>query len=67
MDINKTIGEKVRTIRTKKGISQDELAEKSSLTRPHISMIERGSVSLQIDTLQKIADALGVQIKELLE
>ncbi len=67
MEINKVVGNRIRQIRIEKKMSQEELATKAKTTRPHISKIEGGILSLQIDTLQRVADALGVQIKELIE
>jgi DNA-binding XRE family transcriptional regulator len=56
---------RVRDIRLKAHLSQDELAEKSGLARPTISKIERGETIPSGLSRTKIADALGVSLVEL--
>ena len=49
------------------GLTQEELAERCSLTRGHIAMIEESRRSqLQSDTLLKLSRGLGVTVDELL-
>tara|TARA_R110002074_G_C12148358_1_gene629926 strand:- start:253 stop:486 length:234 start_codon:yes stop_codon:yes gene_type:complete len=61
-----TFGEKVREIRKKKGLSQEELAHKANLHRTYIGMIERGEKNITLINIEKIANALDIDIKELL-
>jgi transcriptional regulator with XRE-family HTH domain len=56
---------RVREIRLKAHLSQDELAEKSGLARPTISKIERGETIPSGLSRTKIADALEVQVAEI--
>ena len=58
----KRIGERIRQLRTERGISQVELAEKAGLSQPHIVRIEQGRYSVGLDTLQAIAKALGCTV-----
>ena len=44
-------------------MTQKELAEKTGIRQFNISRIENGSASLTIDTLARIADGLGKQLK----
>ena len=60
------IGQSVRYLRLKKGISQEELAFKSNLNPNSISTLERGLNNIKIKTLYKIAEALNVQVDEIL-
>jgi len=60
------IGQSVRYIRLKKGISQEELAFKAGLNMNSISTLERGINNIKIKTLYSIADALNVKIEEIL-
>lgn len=53
------IGKRIRELRTKQKMTQSQLAERTSLKRPHITRIESGSYSVGFDTLQTIAKALG--------
>lgn len=60
-----TLGETVRTVRTKAGLSQEELAEKANLTRNYIGQIERAEKRITLETLAKIARGLRVRVSEL--
>ena len=54
-------------VRREKHISVEELAEKTGIGRSTLYNYENGLFSPTIDALEKIADALGVQIEELYE
>lgn len=57
----------IKRIRKEKGISQEELAEKSGVSRPTISNLENNPDAVTTtDTLQKIALALDVKVSDLL-
>lgn len=60
-------GKKVRVIRLSKKMSQEELAEKANVHRTYIGMIERGEKNITLKNIQKIANALEVQIGELMK
>lgn len=47
-------------------ISQDELAFKADLHRTYIGMIERAEKNITLINIEKIANALGVKIEDLL-
>jgi DNA-binding XRE family transcriptional regulator len=49
------IGNALRTIREKRGYSQDELAEVMNITRSTISKIENGKFNLSVDYLSKFS------------
>ena len=51
--------------REEQGLLQRELAERAGLPVRTIGRIERGEVDVRIGTLQKIADALGIEIRDL--
>jgi transcriptional regulator with XRE-family HTH domain len=61
-----TFGEKVLEIRKEKGLSQEELAHKADLHRTYIGMIERAEKNITLINIEKIANALNIDIKELL-
>lgn len=44
------------------GMTQEELAARSGLQRTHISRIEMGKYTVTLDTLQAIAEALGMTV-----
>ena len=59
------LGEAVRVKRKKIGFTQEKLAEKSNLSTVFISRIERGIESPSVDNLVKIAKALGLRVRDL--
>lgn len=60
-------GNKVRELRKKRKISQQELAEKSHMDFTSISEIESGLRNPYLKTIYKIAHALGIKLSELLD
>jgi transcriptional regulator with XRE-family HTH domain len=61
------LGLKIRELREKSGLTQEELAFISNLHRTYIDMIERAEKNITITTLFKISNALGVSIKEIMQ
>ena len=59
-------GNRVREIRKENGLSQEELAHKADLHRTYIGMIERAEKNITLLNIEKIANALEVEITELL-
>ena len=57
----------VRAVRLARGMSQEELADRASLDRTYISSIERKLRNLSIQNTQRLAVALGVNPRELLD
>ena len=62
MDIIKLFGTNVRKYRLQLGISQEKLAEKSGLHRTYISDIERFQRSISLENIQRVADALEIEV-----
>lgn len=58
-------GEKVRDIRKEKGLSQEELAYQAGLHRTYIGMVERAEKNITLRNIEKIANALEVNIIDL--
>lgn len=67
MDIKKKLGTKVKHLRTKKGWSQEKLALTAGLDRTYIPSIEAGKRNVSITVIEKIANALNIEIIELLK
>lgn len=61
----KAFGEKVRSVRGGKGISQETLAELADLDRTYISGVERGIRNISLINISAIARALKVSVAEL--
>ena len=61
------LGEAIRASRKEAGLSQEGLAEKADLSTVFISRIERGVEWPSLDNLVKVAKALGVRVRNLVE
>lgn len=61
-----SIGEQIKYARTAKGISQNQLAKRAGISQAGLSAIENTTKSPNIDTLNRIANALGIPITALL-
>ena len=59
------IGEKIKFIRTEKGITGKELAEKAEVTPGYISQIERNLISPSLSVLMRIAEVLDFPLVSL--
>jgi XRE family transcriptional regulator, regulator of sulfur utilization len=59
------LGENIRTARRQAGLSQEKLAEKADLNSAYLSDVERGEENVSVDTLIRIAKALGTTAHEL--
>lgn len=58
------IGERLRQLRERKGMSQGDVEERTGLLRCYTSRVENGHTVPAIETLQKYAKALGVEMWE---
>ncbi|RJE83914.1 XRE family transcriptional regulator [Paenibacillus sp. 1011MAR3C5] len=63
--LRKFIGNRIRTIRKRKGMTQEALAEKADLMYQYIGGVERGTRNISLDSLEKILIALDVEYNEL--
>jgi transcriptional regulator with XRE-family HTH domain len=61
------LGQNLRKIRTKKKMSQVELANILNVDRAYISNIENGRMNPTLSTLEKLAGALKISTSELLK
>ena len=61
-----SIGKKIRKYRKERGMTQDELAEKTNLSTNHLGAIERAEKNLTLVNLINIANALDVTADMLL-
>jgi transcriptional regulator with XRE-family HTH domain len=65
-DANKVVGAKIKALRVKRGLTQDQLADLAGLNRTHLWRVETGLQSPTVNTLKIIADALEVRVRDLL-
>lgn len=66
MNILMQTGKNIRKLREAKGLTQESLEEKSGINSKYISAIECGQANLTILKLEQLANALGVELYELL-
>lgn len=66
-EIHTQIGIKIMLVRRKRKLSQEELAELSDLSKTALGAIERGTSVPSINTLNRIAHALEMDITELVD
>ena len=65
---NETIGDKIKLLRNKQGLTQDELARKSDLPYTTLTKIETNVITKpSIQTVMKVANGLGVSIDNLIK
>lgn len=67
MSARQNFARNLRKIRQSQGISQEKLADLCDLHRTYVSSVERGERNIAVDNMERLAIALGVDIKELLE
>ena len=56
------LAQRIRSVRQVRGMSQAALAERAGTTQPVIARIEAGRVTPSLGTLERVADALGVEL-----
>jgi transcriptional regulator with XRE-family HTH domain len=64
-DLRTKFGDRVRQLRHRLGISQEEFADRCGLHRTYVGGIERGERNPSLVNIGRIADALGVPMVEL--
>ena len=62
MDIKIAVGKRVKELRNKLGISQEELADIAELDRTYITSVECGKRNISIVNVEKLANALNVSL-----
>lgn len=66
MDMRRLVGRNVRRLRVKKGLTQEQFAERSGFSQQYISSLENGRRNPTVVTLYELAEALGATPVELL-
>lgn len=61
------IGERIRQLRDKKGLSQEEFADVCEINRSYMGRIERGELNLTLETIRKVAKGLAITVSALLK
>lgn len=66
MDLKK-LGLRIKELRKKKKLTQDELSELAGMNSKHLGEVERGAINISIQNIDKIAESLGVPLLILLD
>ncbi|MDD3360116.1 MAG: XRE family transcriptional regulator [Hespellia sp.] len=64
MNLDSRIGQKIRNLRNQNGLTQDELAARTELTKGFISQLERGQTAPSVSTLADIVECLGTNLSD---
>ena len=67
MGVIDSLGLRIKELRKKKKLTQDELSEKAGITGKYMGMIERGEVNVSVKILENLAEVLGVQVADFFE
>jgi transcriptional regulator with XRE-family HTH domain len=60
-------GKRLRTLRRKRDFTQERFAELAEISVDFLSLVERGINGPSFDTLDRMAKALSVQVRDLFE
>ena len=66
-DLQKTVGRNLRTYRLERGLSQEAFADQLGVHRTYMGGVERGERNLTLKSLEKMAEQIRVEARELLE
>lgn len=67
MNKKKLIGLRIKELRKRKALSQEEIAEKAETSPNYVSRMERGTENPTLDMLIKLSEALEVDLWELFD
>ena len=65
MDVRERVGLNLQKLRRERGLSQEELADRANIHQTYLSGVERGKRNPMVTVLQRIAEALGADIEDL--
>jgi transcriptional regulator with XRE-family HTH domain len=66
MDLRGTFAANLRRIRHARGLSQDDLAYETGMSRSYLSQLEKGAYHASLKIIGRLADALEVEAAEFL-
>ena len=64
MNLDSRIGQRIRNLRNQYGLTQEELAARTELTKGFISQLERGQTAPSVATLADIVECLGTTLSD---
>lgn len=66
-DVSRQIGKKIRELRKKEGMTQEELADRADVHYTFIGAVERGETNLSLKTFLRVAEALETPVEFFLQ
>ncbi|WP_454654498.1 helix-turn-helix domain-containing protein [Bosea beijingensis] len=66
MDMRKLVGENFARLRKERGLTQEQVEERSGFSQWYISSLERGRRNPTIISLYELANAIGVRVSDLI-
>jgi len=64
VEIEAEIGKRIKELRKKNGLTQEELASRTELTKSFICQLEKGQTAPSVSTLQDIVECLGTNLSD---
>lgn len=61
--MNLSLGETIRTVRERQGLTQEEVAERAGISRATLSLLENDASNATLGTLLSVAAALGARVR----
>ena len=65
--VKKALGARIRELRNKSGLSQEQFALKIDMDRTYLASVESGKRNISLLNIKKIADGFGISLSELFE
>jgi transcriptional regulator with XRE-family HTH domain len=66
-DLQRIVGRNLRAYRQAQGLSQEAFADQLGVHRTYMGALERGERNLTLQSLERLAEELGVEARELLK
>ena len=66
-ETNELLGKRIRELRTRQGLSQEQLAEQVGMSSKYLGEIERGQVNSSVDIAGRISKALDLELTDLFD
>jgi transcriptional regulator with XRE-family HTH domain len=60
-DLQRTVGRNLRAYRMERGLSQEAFADVLGVHRTYMGSLERGERNLTLQTLERLAEELGIE------
>lgn len=66
-DLQRLVGRRLRAHRHGLGVSQEKLADDLGVHRTYVGILERGEHNLSLQTVERLAEQLGLEPRDLLD